>query len=178
MTYILVDGANPVWLSKVRTLIANLARKTGESLHAEACTPGNTAESASFELRPMHSYAHNSYIECRFADPHREDRVHSFVRIQIQFKDEYRGKAIELQKWVTAKISDDFNAEISDSSQTIYVTKRGLPSVDIGSPLPLLMRESPGVLHAYVDSALTLQRLWQSIESDVRALSRTWRPVR
>lgn len=120
----------------------------------------------SFELGPRPSFAHNLYIECRWA-PHcelpevRETEIRC-ARVTLQLRKRNSAVAEPLASKLRALklVSSDspLDVRVAPSGNTIYLTRGGLPELD----LAIAATKQSETIKAYGEACILLQDLWRS----------------
>jgi hypothetical protein len=94
----------------------------------------------------------------------------------LQFKSAFRDYAPDLCEVLSIRIPKEFETRISESKQTVYVTRTAMPLLIVGTSIPELARSKPEVLDQYLENVLVLQKAWREIEPEVREISSRWIP--
>ncbi|WP_425618369.1 hypothetical protein NA78x_002074 [Anatilimnocola sp. NA78] len=131
------------------------------NLHAKKGKRSEVTKCAGFELGPRLDYMHNLYIECRW-EPHSKSperaAAETFVaRIVIQLGSSFKGQSTSLCKQIETFESGKYQVFTGATAGPVYITKTGLPALDLTIP----PNKQLTAIQSYGQACSDLQSYWR-----------------
>lgn len=147
-----------VWVKSFKAVLCN----TFKDLQMQRSRLSKRTDCASFELEPHRDYTPELYIECRFDVFSRDGEVEALekdaARIIVLLANEHKTHAERIRKFLREIVPVEFDVRVNKSGRRIYITKSGLPTLD----LAVHVSKQTEMLKQYGDACVQLQKLWKA----------------